>query len=113
MTRLALPEVDRVVSAGKLEEKLQELVDTHPFEFPLDSFCEQGGWPPEDDIDVTVRSIERDSDHYTINIAVGFDEIVPTSCGDIQMTNSVHGEIALTIDRETGEIDFNRGSDVW
>jgi hypothetical protein len=62
-------------------------------------------------IELSIRSATREGDYYQIRIAVAFDEVVPTSCGDIQMSNSVHGEMELTVDRETGEIEFCAGDE--
>jgi hypothetical protein len=106
MSGAMIRDIDDLAASGKLEERLNELVNRYPLEFPLESCCEQGGWPPEDGIHLSVRSATREKHLYRIRIAVAFDEVVPTSCGNIQMSNSVHGEMELTVDRQTGEIEF-------
>jgi hypothetical protein len=103
--------IDDLVASGKLEVRLSDLVNSYSSDFPLESCCEQGGWPPDDGIDLSVRSVTLEGDHYQIRIAVAFDEIVPTSCGEIQMSNSVYGEMDLMVDRQTGKVEFYTGDE--
>jgi hypothetical protein len=103
--------IDDLIASGKLEARLNDLVNTYSLDFPLERCCEQGGWPPDDGIDLSVRSVTLDGDYYQIRVAVALDEIVPTSCGDIQMSNSVYGEMELTVDRQTGKVEFHTGDE--
>ena len=79
--------------------------ETH--ELPLERFCEQGGWPNDDECELQLIAFRHDTNSIFATIKVEFEERIPTDCEDIRLSNPVFGELKIVVDRESGNIQVD------
>lgn len=65
---------------------------------PLESMCEEGGWPDEDSLEINSISCVRSATEVRIKVHVVFNEIVSTGCADISMDNAVVAPAEIILD---------------
>jgi len=66
---------------------------------PLEDFCNRGGWPDSDTLEVDVKETLRSEMEVRVKVTISFLEAIPTGCADINRSNIVVGEIEIVFDR--------------
>lgn len=90
------------VGIGFDEAFERELLD-NPDLMPLFKFCNQGGWPDDDTIEIEIVSVNTSDDLMIISVSVRFTECVPTSCSDIFMSDSGFASLTFELDLDTAK----------
>jgi len=88
------------------KDTLREELEEHSDLIPLEDLMENGGWLPEG-VEVAVDKFSHDDETITADITVYFDEDHPSSCADITRTDHYRAEFEVSIDRATGDADFD------
>jgi hypothetical protein len=91
-------------------------IDEHDFEdvlcdemiplasyMPLQHMCNEGGWPDDGSLELTIDSIDRTTNQIRITLNCYFEEVVPTGCSDISMEGSGQGSVELVLDLTSRE----------
>lgn len=82
-----------------IREEIYELQDA----LPLERFCEWGGFPDDDTIEIDIEKIIHSRKHIHVEFSVSFTEAISTSCADIQHKENGFGKLRYIIDKATGE----------
>ncbi len=90
-------------STKEFNNVFSDEITSYEYELPLDLFCNEGGWPDEDSLSVTVNKSREDDGFIIVEFSVSFTELVQTGCSDIKMSESAFGTLECKIDMETGE----------
>lgn len=68
---------------------------------PLEDFCERGGWPDEDTLEINVLEISRSKEVVRVKATVCFGELISTGCADINQRHVVVADVEIKFDRKT------------
>jgi len=66
-------------------------------ELPLEKMCYEGGWPDNDSLELSIKSIEKKEDKVIIEVSCCFDEVIPTGCADIKISSSGNGIVKVVL----------------
>jgi hypothetical protein len=74
----------------------------------LERYCEEGGWPDPESIELKVDNINGDEDEVVVRVSCRFDEVITTSCADIHFTPSGFGnfDVVLAANDELAHVEY-------
>ena len=74
---------------------------------PLDKGCSRGGYADDRGLTVIIRDVKQTASAIHAQVGVFFSEVVTgCSCGDAPLMENAYCEMAVVIDRESGEAGF-------
>lgn len=85
------------------EDRLIDELTENQDELPLENFCKEGGWPDPDSISIEIDNISDDNKFIYIEFSASFDEVIPTSCSDIDMSEDAFCRFKYKINKGTAE----------
>src|SRR5688572_18429140 len=96
-----MPDFEKVIEYyGKedFEAVLTEELEKDPYALPLGDFCDDGGFPDEEDLECTVVDIKNRKGIVTISVRCAFTELVPTGCADVNFNGSASAEFDVVLE---------------
>jgi len=74
---------------------------------PLNKAATRGGYVGDDKISCTILNIQEQTDYIHIKTAIFFTEIlICCGCGDDPVPENAYCELAITLDKRTGNAQF-------
>lgn len=95
---LELPESLDCYGGEDFEGVFISELDMISYDLPIQRFCNHGGWPDDESLEIEVKDISRKGNLVTITVKISFTELVSTGCADIQRHQSGFGELEVTLD---------------
>ena len=91
---------------GELEGQSQSL--------PLERMCSHGGWPDEETLELSIKSVTESDGNVTVAVDCYFTELVATGCADIDRSEDGHGTVEIVIDlRDRRAYILRDSDDLW
>lgn len=87
------------------DELISELIENQD-ELPLEDSCNEGGWPDPDSISIDIKGITHDDHFIYIEISATFDEIIPTGCADINISEDGFCQLKYKINKDTAKAEL-------
>jgi hypothetical protein len=112
-SELELP--DSIATYGKsdFETILADELSGISYDLPLQHFCDRGGWPDDDSLEIEIKNTSRVGNTVTVTVGVAFTELVSTGCADIDRHESAFGEfdVFLNLSHKKAFIDYDSDCD--
>ncbi|MGC4402977.1 hypothetical protein [Methyloversatilis sp. MC4-4] len=99
---LDLPGSFKSLKLKNLESILKEELYSQRRRLPLDDFIREGGWPDDDTLHTTLKSVDDNGAVTTVEVQLSFDEVCSTGCSDIERRGSGWGLLFIYFDHKTG-----------
>ena len=91
----------------RFNEVLSDELIEHQYDMPLEKFCENGGFPEPESIEIDIEKIIYiyESNKITVEFSVSFSETVAVSCADYKRENR-NAVLKYEIDKQSGKFNL-------
>jgi hypothetical protein len=94
----------------RFQSKLEDYLNDHSSDLPLEDLCHRGGYPEVNSIEVS--DLTRDGRTASCTVTVDFSEVRNTSCADVDVNDDCGCSFNVDID-EDGNIELGEMNELW
>ncbi len=96
--QLLLPKSLSHYGQANFKDILKDELVQNAAKLPLGNFCNSGGLPDDESLEVSVTIIKEREQKVQIKVECFFDEAIPTGCSDCPITEPAMGEVSIVLD---------------
>ena len=95
---IELPETLSCYGQPEFQGVLKNELLVNKGKLPLEAFMQAGGWPDDENLEISIRAVEPRQHEVEIAVECFFKEKIPTFCAECSATEFVQGDLYIVLD---------------